>query len=1013
MKPHITNSYFCRIGVILDVTMKSKMKLNNIWLVLLALVVLSCSGTKEQPYATKSATEAGYTYEYVVGDPMKTRIYTLKNGLKVYLSDYKNEPRVQVYIPVKAGGKNDPASNTGLAHYLEHMMFKGNDKFGTLNYEEEKVMLDSIERMFNYYATLTDAAQRKEYYAKIDAYSNEAAKLAIPNEYDKMIATIGGKGLNAYTTEDRTVYTVDIPANEIERFLEIEGSRFRKIVNRLFHTELEAVYEEKNRSLDNDFWKVFETMYAAMFTKHPYGTQTVIGTIDHLKNPSITEIRNYFDTYYKPNNVAICMSGDLDYNQTISLIDKYFGEWQPNDNLPTWTKVEESPIAQPVAKEVIGPDAEFLQLGFRFSGTSSDEVLKVKLIDMLLNNSEAGLIDLNIKQKQTALDAGSFVNDMNDYSIHTFYGYAKQNQSLEEVQRLILDQIDLLKAGQFEDWLLEAIINDFKMSRMKGLQSNSARANNMVMAFTNGMAWADYIKEIEKMSKITREELVAFANEKYKDNYVVVYKRNGEDPNVKSVDKPEITKVPLNRDVMSDFHKTIASKEVNKLMPVFVNYSSDVSTSKAKIVEVLSRQNTENSLFELTYLLDLGKNADQKIGIAVQYLEYLGNGEYTAEELKKEFYKIGCSFSVTASDERTYVTLSGLDENMERATKLFESLLANPVPDHDALAKMVDRMLKSRSDAKKNKSAILWSGLFNYAKYGADNPFTNVLDNYELKQLNADELTEVIRQITRLPHRVLYYGPRTSIEVTKFVEEFHSIPAQFDPIPSLKSFEEIQMNEPKVYWADYDMTQSEIVFVAKGQQYDASVTPGARLFNEYFGGGMNSIVFQEIREAQGLAYSVFSSYSEASKKDRSNYLFAYVGTQADKQPEAMAAMMDLLNNMPQSPDAFNTAKEAIMSKIESERVTRSAVLWNYISAQDKGLDYDIRRDIYTDVKAMTFDNLKSFHEKYIKDQKYTTVLVGSRNKINFKDLAKYGTIKEVSLDELFGYKDTEPVNLKK
>ena len=985
--------------------------MKKLLLVLNVIFIASCqSGNENASYETKTATEEGYTYEYVEGDAMSTRIYTLDNGLKVYLSDYDNAPRVHIFTPVKAGGKNDPADNTGLAHYLEHMMFKGTDKFGSLNYAEEVVMLDSIEQMFNYYATLDDPAERKAYYANIDAYSNKAAEYAIPNEYDKMISMLGGKGLNAYTTEDRTVYTVDMPANELPRFLELEGSRFKKIVNRLFHTELEAVYEEKNRSLDNDRWKVFETMYAQVFKKHPYGTQTVIGTIDHLKNPSITEIKNYFDTYYRPNNVAICMSGDIDYNETIKLIDKYFGDWEPNNNLPTWTKVEEDPITEPRVAEVYGPDAEFLQMGFRFDGTGSEDHLKVKLIDMLLNNAEAGLIDLNLKQKQAVLNAGSFVNDFNDYSIHTIYGNAKQNQSLEEVKDLIVEQIELLKKGEFEDWLLDAVITDFKKSKMRGLENNWSRANDMVMAFTNNMDWADYIQEIDKMEKITKEELIAFANANYGENYAIIYKRNGEDPNKQKVDKPEITKVPLNRDTKSDFHQSLADTEVDKLAPVFVDYKADINEFSVNNVNVIAKQNTENELFELTYLLDLGKNADPKLAIAVNYLEFIGTDQYSAEEFKKELYKLGCSFNVFASTDRTYVTLSGLNENMEKSTELFESLLANPQADQDALNKMIDRTFKSRSDDKKSKGKILWSGLFNYGKYGSKNPFNDVLANYELQELQAEELTDIIKGITKLPHRILYYGPRSSKAVGNFLASYHPVPEEFDAIPELKQYEEMDVTDPKVYWTDYDMVQTEIVFLAKGENYDARNEPAVRLFNEYFGGGMNSIVFQEIREAQGLAYSVFSSFSQPSKKDKANYLFAYVGTQADKQAEAMNAMMDLINNMPESEEAFNIAKGAILNKIESERITRSAVLWNYVSAQDKGLDYDIRSDIYGKVKGMTYEDLSSFHEDFIKDQKYVTVLVGARDKIDFNALRAYGEINEVGLDELFGYKDTEEIS---
>ena len=973
------------------------------------LLFWSCSSP--QPYQTKTAEEGGYSYEYVEGDPSNTRIYTLENGLKVYLSHYANAPRVQVFIPVKAGGKNDPAESTGLAHYLEHMMFKGNDKFGTEDYAKESLMLDSIETMFNYYATLTDDAERKDYYANIDAYSNETAKLAIPNEYDKMIALIGGKGLNAYTTEDRTVYMVDVPSNELGRFLEVEGSRFRKIVNRLFHTELEAVYEEKNRSLDNDGWKVYENLYKALFTEHPYGTQTVIGTIDHLKNPSITNIKSYFDTYYRPNNVAICMSGDLDYTETIKLIDKNFTSWEPNNSLPVYTKINEVPITEPRIVEVYGPDAEFLQMGFRFDGTGSDDYIKVQLIDMILSNAEAGLIDLNLKQKQTVLDAGSYVDNMNDYAVHTLYGNAKQGQSLEEVKDLIMEQVELLKAGEFEDWLLDAVITDFKKSQMNGLESNGARANAMVMAFTNGITWSDYIQKIDKMEKITKEELIAFANEMYGNNYAIVYKRNGDDPNKQRVEKPSITKVPLNREAKSDFQVAMAAMAVDKLKPVFVDYEADINTIQVNNVEVLAKVNNENELFDLTYLLDLGKNANPRLGIAVQYLEYIGNDQYNAEELKKELYKIGCSFSVFAATERTYVTLSGLNENMEKATALFESLLANPNPDQEALDNMIDRTLKSREDAKKDKGNILWSGLRNYAKYGSDNPFTNVLSNHELQELRAEQLTEIIQGITKLPHRVLYYGPRTSSELNTFLSEYHKVPTEFDPIPELKKFAELAIDKPKVYWSDYDMVQTEVVFQSKSVDYDVSQEPAIRLFNQYFGGGMNSIVFQEIREAQGLAYSVFSNYSSPSKKDKANYLFAYIGTQADKQGEAMDAMMDLLNNMPESEDAFGIAKEAILNKIESERITKSQVIWSYIGAQDKGLDYDVRKDVYEQVATMTFDDLKEFQETYIKDKNYVTVLVGSRDKIDFEELAKYGEVQELSLEELFGYENTVYVDV--
>ena len=255
-----------------------------------------------------------YKYETVAGDPLNTRIYTLDNGLKVYMSVNKEAPRIQTYIAVKVGGKNDPAETTGLAHYFEHLMFKGTQQFGTSDYAAEKPMLDEIENLFEVYRKTADEAERAAIYRRIDSISYEASKIAIPNEYDKLMSAIGANGTNAFTSQDMTVYVEDIPSNQIDNWAKIQADRFKNPVIRGFHTELETIYEEKNMSLTQDSRKVWEAMDAALFPNHPYGTQTVLGTQEHLKNPSITNVRNYHKTYYVPNNMAVCVSGDFERN---------------------------------------------------------------------------------------------------------------------------------------------------------------------------------------------------------------------------------------------------------------------------------------------------------------------------------------------------------------------------------------------------------------------------------------------------------------------------------------------------------------------------------------------------------------------------------------------------------------------------------------------------------------------------------------------------------------------------
>ncbi len=981
-------------------------------LLLLILALASC--TKPDQYELKKGESNGYSYEYVENDPLKVRIYTLKNGLKVYMSQYEAAPRIQTQIAVKAGGKNDPATNTGLAHYLEHIMFKGTGDFGTLDWTKESVLLDSIEHMFTHYGTLTDSVQRADYYKLIDNVSNEAAKYAIANEYDKMVGEIGAQGTNAYTTEDRTVYINDIPANQIENWLQIEGNRFKKIVPRLFHTELEAVYEEKNRSLDNDYWKTYETLYQTIFSKHPYGTQTVIGTIDHLKNPSITEIKNYFTTYYRPNNVAICLSGDLDYDKTIALVDKNFGDWQTNEQLPVWTKVEEAPLTASVTKEVYGPDAEWIQMGFRFDGKSSEDAKLLRLTDMILANSKAGLIDLNLKQAQKVIEPSSYVDYLNDYSIHTFTGRPREGQSLDEVKNLLLEQIELLKKGEFEDWLIEATINDLKKSNIKKSEQNWSRSDDLVMAFTNSIPWSTYISEIDQLKKYKKEDIVKFANEHYKDNYVVVYKRNGKDANAKKVTKPSITKVPLNKENKSPFHEKLAANKVDKLKPVFLDYSKDITTLKMnKEVEVLYTPNKENDLFTLYYLSDLGTNNNPKMNVAVEYLQYVGTDELSAEDVQKEFYKLGCAFNVFASEDRTYVYLEGLNENMDKSVALFEKLLANAKADDKATKNMIDGIFKKRDDIKKDKGAIMFEGLMNYGLYGAKSPFTNVVSNKELNNIKSEELIEIIKNFTKTQHRVLYYGPRKETELIASLNQYHVLPEQLKPVPAAVEFKMQEVKNANVYWADYDMVQAEIMFLSKGQEFSAEQIPMARMFNEYFGGSMSSPVFQELREAQGLAYSAFAYYGTAEKPKENDMFYAYIGTQADKQPEAMKAMLDLLQKFPKSENGFEVAQNAILNQIESQRITKTGILFNYENARKKGLDHDVRKDVYEKVQKYTLDSIARFQEQQLKDNKYNVVLIGNKEKINFKELQKYGTVKQLTLDELFGYEKVEKIEIEK
>ena len=428
-----------------------------LWLFTFAITL----GTFAQSYEWKEAQSGGYSYKYVTNDPTNARFYTLKNGLTVILSPIKKEPRIQCYIAVKAGSKTDPATNTGLAHYLEHMLFKGTDRYGSLDWEKEQKELEKINALYEEYNHTTDPEKRKEIYKKIDEVSGVASKYAIANEYDKMMTHMGAQGTNAFTSFEQTVYTDDVPSNALDKYITVQAERFRNPVLRLFHTELEAVYEEKNRSLDSDGSEVFEVLFANLFQKHNYGQQTTIGTVEHLKNPSLKEIRKYFNTYYVPNNMGVILSGDFDPDQAIAKIDKAFS-YMVRKDVPKYTFEAEAPINAPIIKEVVGPDAESLSIGFRLPGNQEKDAALANLIGAILTNGKAGLIDLNLVMKQKLLRASAFSYLLTDYGVLYLSGAPTQGQNLDDVKKLMLNEIENLKKGNFDADLLPAIINNLK-----------------------------------------------------------------------------------------------------------------------------------------------------------------------------------------------------------------------------------------------------------------------------------------------------------------------------------------------------------------------------------------------------------------------------------------------------------------------------------------------------------------------------------------------------------------------
>lgn len=954
-------------------------------------------------YQWKTATSNGYTYKYVTNDPSKSRFYTLKNGLSVILSPNDKEPNVEFRMSVRAGSNTDPRKATGLAHYLEHLMFKGTDKFGTDNWAKEKPLLDKIDALYEKYNKTTDPELRKEIYREIDKTSGEASNYSIANEYDKMISGIGGRSSNAHTWYEETVYNEDFPSNSIDKFLALQAERFRKPIFRIFHTELEAVYEEKNRGLDNDGNKLDEAMMDKLFPTHNYGQQTTIGTIENLKNPSLVEIKKYYNQFYVPNNMALILTGDFNPDEVIAKVTKSFS-FMVQKPVNLYNPAPEKPLTAIQKIEVVGPSAEMVEIYFRGFAENSKESMKLSLIQSILSNGKAGLIDINLNKQQRLLGGRASYQQMKDYGVFSLSAQPKTGQTLEEASALLLAQVDEIKKGNFDENLIKAISANAKLGFLQAFDSNNSRAEYLSNEFILNRAtkWDMSLNEINAMSKITKAEVVAFAKLFFKDNYVIGYKRKGEDKNILKVEKPAITPINANAGLTSPFVKSILDAPVKPIAPKFVDFKKDINFGKVGIAPLLTIKNTDNSIFRMSYRMNMGANNYKLLPYVTAYLNYLGTDKYTAEELSKQFYDIACTYNISVGADVTTVNISGLQENFDKAVQLVEHILTNAKANDEALENLKSTILKVRENNKLNKGQIM-NGLMSYAQYGSLNPFNNVLSNNDVKNLKSADLLYIIHNMMNYSHEITYYGPKDAAAISTEIKGLHLLPTVFTPVAPAKEYAYAPTNTNQVYFANYDMVQSEIRWFRNAGLYNPALDAKVDLFNNYFGGGMGSIVFQTIRESKALAYSTFAVFSSPDRADKEYSMIAYVGSQADKMNDAVAGMNELLTVLPNNEKTFLGSKSNVMNTLETVRITRDGIFSSYYANKKLGFDYDLRKDEYAALKGLNFADIAEFHATNISNKPYIYCIVASDKRVKMEDLQKFGTVNTLTLEQLFGY----------
>ncbi|MDX1667073.1 MAG: insulinase family protein, partial [Saprospiraceae bacterium] len=834
--------------------------------------------------------------------------------------------------------------------------------------------------------------------------SSEAAQWVAPGEYDRLVGSLGAKGTNAYTWVEQTVYVNDIPSNELARWMELEAERFRMMALRLFHTELETVYEEFNISQDKDYRKANQAIREILFPNHPYGRQTTIGKGEHLKNPSQVKIQEFFRNYYIPNNMGIILCGEFDPDQAVQLAEEHFGHFKTRKR-PDFSFDPQTSLRGPVEREVYGQEAPFVDIAWRLRGSDTDDPLMIALLKGLLYNDQAGLIDLQLIQEQRLLEADAWSWVYEDYSAIGLFGRGRKGQPLKEVAALLLEQVEALKDGRFDDWLLEAVINNMKLTDLKAGESNKMRAAALTNYFILGMDWSRFGGRYQWLESIDKKKIREFAAEHLNDDYALIYKRKGEDPDVVRVEKPPITPVSVKRQEISQFARTFLSRPSPNLEPSFVDFEEAIERTKLRSgVPLEYVYNPVGSYFHLHFIFEMGKLSDPHWPLALIYLPYLGTSRYSPAELKQAFYRHGLNFNCQTGDRRIRISVSGLESSLEEGLQLWKHLIEEVQPQQSILENVVSDILEKRANAKQDRNLILRQALASYARYGPRSPFTFRLSGEQLLRLQAPELTDRIKALPGYDHHIYYYGSKPAEEVASLLDRYHPAKNERKAVTPPRPMEERSTADGQVFFLDFPIVQSDLMLLSRGTpRFSLEEHELRDWYNDYFGFGLSSVVFQEIRESRALAYSTYAYYSSPSKEERSHYLQAYVGTQPDKLAEAVGAMRSILEDMPVSLEQIEQSRRNILRRIETDRIAPPRIYWVAQATRDLGYQTDLRENIYRRLKYAEPQMLIDFHRDHIRQRSYDYVIMGRKEAIDRKLLESLGQVRELSMEEIFGY----------
>jgi zinc protease len=934
-------------------------------------------------------------------DPLQVRQLVLDNGLTVLLSENHERPEVFGAVVVRTGGKNDPLHQTGMAHYLEHMLFKGTTDFGTLDWEAERPLQEELERLYDELAAAPDDGARAAIQARISATVKKTYAYTVPNELDQILEEIGGTGVNAFTTYDETVYHNKFPASQIDSWLAIYAHRFEDPVFRLFPTELEAVYEEKNIAIDTTGYELFRRFMRGAFPQHPYGQNDILGEIEHLKRPPLRAMKAYFERYYVPGNMALVLSGDFDAEAIVPVIEAEFGRWKagPDPKPPT---AEVAPFA---ADERLRLRASPLRAGaiaFRTVPERHPDYAALQVARRLLSNEQrSGLID-RLSDDGRVLFAVHIPADLADHNLDVVaYVPRLVTQTFRGAERLVLEQFRRVRDGEFDDATFAALKEGLLTEHKALWEDNEERALTIAHAFVAQDGWDGYVRYIERLGAVSRADVERVAGQLFGERRLVVRSRMGF-PKKARLDKPDYPPVEPPQGKHSVFFEQVRARPKPAPRIAFIDPAADVRTEALRPGVTLARaQNPFNDLYQLELRFGVGTDAIRELDVLAEYLQRTGTKELSGEEVRARLFALSTTLEVEPTLDRFVVRLRGPQVHMPQALALLADLMQSPRAERRPL-RQIRREIWGFRRIERKDAVNVGRALRDHVLYGDDSPYQREHGPWGARALTPSRLLDAWDRVQARGVEVSYVGQESFEAVATAVRERLPLAAEPRPLKPRVVHARRQPGQTTVYFVPRrDAVQTQLWFAVEGDPVWRSEVPAANAFGEYFGGSMAGLVFQEVREFRALAYAARAAYPLDPNVYQRGHLLGYVGCQADKTFEALDVMVGLITAMPRRPDRLEAVEGALVRSQETASPKFRDLPLAVSEWRARGYGEDPRRWLLPAYQALAFEDIERFYEAHIEGRPLAIMVVGDPRKVKPEELRKYGKLVRVREGALY------------